>query len=165
MNMEANHRTNDPESTASGWSWNCLPFHELAVEDLYAMLRLRSEVFVVEQQCIFLDMDDKDQQCRHILGWKDGLLGASARIVPPGLAYPEPSIGRVVSSPLVRRSGGGRLLMRYAIGETRRIHGDTDIRIGAQLYLKDFYGSLGFREEGEIYLEDGIPHVEMLLKA
>jgi ElaA protein len=163
--MEANHRTNDPENTASGWSWNCLPFHELAVEDLYVMLRLRSEVFVVEQQCIFLDMDDKDRHCLHILGWIDGILGASARILPPGLAYPEASIGRVVSSPLVRRTGGGRLLMKYAIRETRRIHGDTDIRIGAQLYLKDFYSSFGFREEGEIYLEDGIPHVEMLLKA
>jgi ElaA protein len=154
----------DRHTQESDWNWVCLPFGELSLEQLYAILRLRSEVFVVEQACIFLDMDDKDQACHHIMGWRNGILGASARILPAGLAYPEPSIGRVVSSPKVRRTGAGRLLMQFAMEQTRRLHGDCDIRIGAQLYLKDFYGSLGFKEEGEVYLEDGIPHVEMVLK-
>ena len=155
----------DRHTQESDWTWACLPFGELSLEQLYAILRLRSEVFVVEQACIFLDMDDKDQACHHIMGWKTGILGASARILPPGLAYPEASIGRVVSSPQVRRTGAGKRLMAYAIDQTRRLYGPCDIRIGGQLYLKEFYENLGFREEGEVYLEDGIPHIEMVLMA
>lgn len=165
MSSSQHASPDDKTDTQGDWRWTCRPFHELSVTELYAILRLRSEVFVVEQDCLFLDMDDRDQPCHHIMGWKGALLGACARIVPPGLIYPEPSVGRVVSAPQLRRTGGGRLLMRYAIDETRRLHGRKDIRIGAQLYLKDFYGSFGFREEGDVYLEDGIPHIEMLLKA
>src|SRR5215204_5347114 len=80
-------------------NWTCKKFHELTVDELYALLRLRSEVFVVEQNCVFLDMDNKDQQCQHLLGWRDGEIAASVRLVPAGAAYPEPSIGRVVTSP------------------------------------------------------------------
>lgn len=160
-----NAQPGDDSDCRTDWAWSCTPFSGLRLEELYAILRLRSEVFVVEQNCVFLDMDDMDQACHHIMAWKDGILGASARILPPGLAYTEPSIGRVVSSPKIRRSGLGRLLMHFAVRETRRIHGIRDIRIGAQLYLKDFYGSMGFSETGGLYMEDGIPHIEMVLKA
>ena len=165
MTEERNGPKGNDIQRDSEWEWACLPFRELSVEQLYAILRLRSEVFVVEQNCVFLDMDDKDYHCRHIMGWKEGRLGASARILPPGLAYPEPSIGRVVTALLFRRMGGGRELMEFSINKTRALYADEDIRIGAQLYLKDFYGSFGFKEEGAVYMEDGIPHIEMLLKA
>ena len=91
--------------------WRCQSFDRLSVDDLYAILRLRSEVFVVEQNCVFLDMDDKDQQCWHVGGWHEDRLIAYTRLVPPGMAYAEPSIGRVVTSPSVRKEGVGRKLM------------------------------------------------------
>jgi ElaA protein len=107
-------------------------------------------------------MDNKDQKCHHLLGWSGADLAASARIVPAGVSYREPSIGRVVSSPKYRRTGVGKLLMEEAIVITSQLHGNQPIRIGAQLYLKKFYSSLGFFAEGEIYLEDGIEHIEMV---
>jgi ElaA protein len=143
-------------------NWECKPFDELTNHELYEILRLRSEVFVVEQNCVFLDMDNKDQHALHLMGWMDVDLAAYVRILPPGLAYQEPSIGRVVSSPKFRRTGIGRQLMEEAIRITTQIHGNQPIRIGAQLYLKNFYGSLGFEPEGNIYLEDGIEHIEMV---
>lgn len=143
-------------------AWICKPFPELSVYELYSLLQLRSEVFVVEQNCVFQDMDNKDQQCQHLMGWIDHELVASARIVPPGLAYDEPSIGRVVSNPKFRKSGAGRKLMKEAIEKTIQLYGNQPIRIGAQLYLKKFYGSLGFESQGDIYLEDGIEHIEMI---
>lgn len=142
--------------------WQCKPFDELNVYDLYAILRLRSEVFVVEQNCVFLDTDNKDQNALHLMGWVDAELAAYVRILPPGMAYDEPSIGRVVSSPKFRGSGIGRKLMEEAIRVTTEIHGNQPIRIGAQLYLKNFYASLGFNPDGNIYLEDGIEHIEMV---
>ena len=143
-------------------NWVCKKFHELTVDELYELLRLRSEVFVVEQNCVFLDMDNKDQKCVHLLGWIGEVLAASVRIVPAGVSYAEPSIGRVVTSPKYRRTGLGKLLMEEAIRITTQLHGNQPIRIGAQLYLKDFYTSLGFYAEGEIYMEDGIEHIEMV---
>lgn len=143
-------------------NWICKKFHDLTVDELYALLRLRSEVFVVEQNCVFLDMDDKDQKCHHLLGWIGEDLAASARIVPAGISYQEPSIGRVVSSAKYRGTGSGRELMEEAIRLTLQLHGNQPIRIGAQLYLKKFYTSLGFIPDGEIYLEDGIEHIEMV---
>jgi ElaA protein len=142
--------------------WICKKFHELTVDELYVLLRLRSEVFVVEQNCVFLDMDNKDQECHHLLGWIGDELAASVRIVPPGISYNEPSIGRVVTSPKFRGTGSGKQLMQEAIRLTIQIHGNQPIRIGAQLYLKKFYSSLGFIAEGEIYMEDGIEHIEMV---
>jgi ElaA protein len=144
-------------------NWQLREFHHLNAVELYQMLRLRSEVFVVEQQCIFLDMDNKDQDCWHLLGWKSHLLAAAARLVPPGVVYDEMSIGRVVTSPQARRAGIGRLLMEAAIERSYALFGNNPIRIGAQLYLEKFYSSLGFATAGNIYLEDGIQHVEMLL--
>lgn len=142
--------------------WQLKSFEELTAHQVYQLLRLRSEVFVVEQQCIFLDMDNKDQQCYHLLGWKGELLAASTRLVPPGISYTEMSIGRVVSSPLVRGTGIGRELMEVSVKACYELWGNAPIRIGAQCYLEKFYQSLGFEPEGEIYLEDGIPHIEMV---
>ena len=142
--------------------WKCKPFRDLSVYELYDILRLRSEVFVVEQNCVYLDTDNKDQHCYHLCGWKSDKLVAYVRILPPQLSFDEPSIGRVVTSPLYRRTGAGRLLMKEAIDECCRLFGELNIRIGAQLYLKKFYESLGFRQTGEMYLEDNIPHVEMV---
>jgi ElaA protein len=142
--------------------WICKIFHELTVDELYALLRLRSEVFVVEQHCVFLDLDNKDQKCHHLLGWISDELAASVRIVPAGISYAEPSIGRVVISPKYRGTGSGRKLMEEAIRFTMQLHGNQPIRIGAQLYLEKFYTSLGFVTDGEIYLEDGIEHIEMV---
>jgi ElaA protein len=139
-------------------------FEKLSVSELYQILTLRSEVFVVEQNCVFLDMDQKDQKSMHLMVWTGADLAAYCRILPPGLAYHEPSIGRVVSSPKHRRTGVGRVMMESAIEKTRQLYGNQPIRIGAQLYLKKFYGSLGFEAQGDVYLEDGIEHIEMILK-
>ena len=143
--------------------WFLTPFADLSPFDLYTLLRLRSEVFVVEQNCVFLDMDDYDAPCQHLLGWApDGRLAACARLVPPGVKYAEPSIGRVATSPAFRGKGLGRELMIKSLEHLYGLYGRQPVRIGAQRYLSDFYGSLGFTEAGEPYLEDGIPHVEML---
>ena len=144
-------------------TWTCKKFDELTAKELYAILRLRSEVFVVEQNCVFLDMDDKDLYCDHLMGWSgDRLLGYS-RIVPAGISYGESSIGRIVSSPAARGLGIGRELVTQSIHTLYTLHGKRDIRIGAQYYLLNFYSSFGFVQKGEIYLEDGIKHIEMLL--
>lgn len=142
--------------------WILKPFDELSPFELYTILQLRNEVFVVEQQCVFQDADDRDQPSRHLMAWTGSKLVAYTRLVPPRLVYQYPSIGRVVTSPRHRREGYGRELMNRSITEVRRLYGVTPIQIGAQLYLKDFYASFGFRESGEIYLEDGIPHIEMI---
>lgn len=143
--------------------WSLLPFNQLSPAQLYAILKLRSEVFVVEQQCIFLDMDDKDQHCYHLMGWKDDELVATTRLVPPGISYPEASIGRVVSSLSVRRTGIGKELMKRSIALATELFKTKIIVIGAQLYLEKFYSNLGFRKSSEIYLEDGIEHIKMNL--
>ncbi|RYZ15967.1 MAG: GNAT family N-acetyltransferase [Chitinophagaceae bacterium] len=138
------------------------PFTDLTPAELYALLRLRSEVFVVEQNCVFLDMDDQDQGSLHLLGWReDGLLAAYTRLVPPGQIYAEMSIGRVVTSPRARGGGIGRLLMEESIRRCAEAFGPGPIRIGAQRYLERFYSSLGFVTVSEPYMEDGIPHVYM----
>jgi ElaA protein len=138
-------------------------FSQLTTEELYAILRLRSEVFVVEQNCVFLDMDNKDQHCDHVMGWNGQLLAAYSRIVPAGISYGESSIGRIVTSPIARGGGIGRELLVRSIDHLYTLHGKRAIRIGAQYYLKKFYESFGFVQKGEIYLEDGIEHIEMLL--
>jgi ElaA protein len=143
--------------------WTCKAFGELTPEELYKILRLRSEVFVVEQNCVFLDMDNKDFFCDHLMGWEGEELLGYSRIVPAGISYAESSIGRIVSSPAARGRGVGRDLLQQGIETLYRIHGKKDIRIGAQYYLLKFYESFGFVQTGEIYLEDGIEHIEMLL--
>lgn len=144
-------------------NWTCQRFSQLEPEELYAILRLRSEVFVVEQNCVFLDMDNKDMYCDHLCGWENGSLLGYSRIVPAGISYVESSIGRIVSSPAARGRGVGRELVTKSIEILYRLHGRRSIRIGAQYYLKRFYASFGFVQKGEIYLEDGIEHIEMVL--
>ena len=141
--------------------WKFTSFDELSVAELYAIMQLRNEVFVVEQNCVYQDADNKDFKSFHLTGWKGTKLVAYCRILPPGLSYPEASIGRVVSSPACRNTGYGLKLMKLAIAKTLEQFNCNKITISAQLYLKRFYNSLGFMESGEIYLEDNIPHIQM----
>lgn len=143
-------------------SFTTKTFNELSNTELYQLLKLRAEVFVVEQNCLYLDMDDKDYKSFHVLGYDNGKLVACTRLVPIGISYDlEPSIGRVVTHPSVRKSGYGKLLMEYSINETKKRFNSSVIVIGAQLYLDKFYQNLGFVPEGEMYLEDNIPHITM----
>lgn len=138
-------------------------FSSLTANELYSILRLRNRVFVVEQNCVYLDTDNKDQHCWHLCIWQNDELLSYARIIPPGICYEQASIGRVVSNPDFRKTGAGKLLMTLAIEKTCAQFSVNEIRIGAQQYLFDFYSNLGFQSTGKEYLEDGIPHVEMLL--
>jgi ElaA protein len=142
--------------------WMLKKFEELTPFELYAILQLRNEVFVVEQNCVFQDADDKDQFSYHLMGFNHDKLIAYTRLVPAGLAYEQVSIGRVVTSPSVRRSGAGKELMQRSIDAVYKIFGVQPIKIGAQLYLKKFYQSFGFKQVGDIYLEDGIEHIYMV---
>jgi ElaA protein len=143
-------------------NWELKRFDELTVHELYAILQLRIEVFVVEQNCPFQDADDKDQGSHHLMGWSDNKLVAYTRLVPPAYIYEQASIGRVVTSPAVRRYGVGRKLMQESIDRTIQLFGDGPIKIGAQFYLKQFYESFGFEQVSDIYLEDGIEHIYMI---
>lgn len=142
--------------------WRRKRFEELTPQELYAILQLRIEVFVVEQNCVFQDADDKDQGSYHLMGWQDNKLVAYTRLVPPGHIYEQASIGRVVTSPSVRRLGAGKQLMQQSILAVYQLFGQGPIKIGAQFYLKNFYESLGFQQISAIYLEDGIEHIYML---
>jgi ElaA protein len=142
--------------------WVLKKFDDLLPNELYAILQLRNEVFVVEQDCVYQDADNKDQVCYHYMGWVSDRLAAYTRIVPPGVAYTEPSIGRVVTSSFARRNGLGKELMEKTIEQVYKLYGNTPIKIGAQFYLLTFYLSLGFSQTSDIYLEDGIEHIEMV---
>ncbi len=144
-------------------NWVLKKFSELSVSELYAIMQLRNEVFVVEQNCVYQDADDKDQQSMHFCGWHQHKLAAYARIIPKGISYAEASIGRVVTSPAFRGTGTGSQLMKHSINHTFKEFDCTEIKIGAQLYLNHFYTSLGFIQCSDEYLEDGIPHIAMIL--
>ena len=143
--------------------WVFKKFDELTSAELYAIMQLRNEVFVVEQNCVYQDADDKDQQSYHLAGWDGAILVAYTRIIPPGISYDKASIGRVVTSPKYRKTGTGKILMQESISKTFRQFNCLEIKIGAQVYLTKFYESLGFFKTGDEYLEDGIPHIEMTL--
>jgi ElaA protein len=145
-------------------NWYLKHFKHLTTTELYQILQLRSEVFVVEQNCPFQDMDGKDLASYHYMGFDTASqqIVAYTRLVPPGVSYEEASIGRVVTSQSVRKHGIGRELMTSSITLLEELFGGGNIRIGAQLYLKNFYGSFGFEQSGEVYLEDGIEHIQML---
>lgn len=145
-------------------TWICKPFSELKPLELYAIMQLRNEVFVVEQNCVFQDADNKDIDAWHLMGCREEQLMAYTRLLPRDISYAHASIGRVVTSPHARGKGVGRKLMQESIDTLYKIWGKQPIQIGAQLYLKNFYESLGFQQTSEIYLEDGIEHIEMLLK-
>jgi ElaA protein len=137
-------------------------FQELSNAELYSILRLRSEVFVVEQNCPYQDLDNKDQKCFHLMLYDGNFLVAYCRLLPAGISYQEISIGRVISAPSYRGKGVGKIVMQLGIQFCEQLFGSAPIRIGAQVYAKGFYSALGFMEEGEEYLEDDIPHVEMV---
>ena len=121
-----------------------------------------SQVDIAAKCDVFLDADNKDQAAWHVMGWRDGELVASSRILPPAVTFREASIGRVVTARSVRRLGVGKELMRYSLGRLYELLGNVPVRIGGQLYLKKFYESFGFKQSGDVYLEDGIEHIEML---
>jgi ElaA protein len=154
-----------PMSMNTTIEWSTKHFSELNVDELYAILRLRSEVFVVEQNCVFLDMDNNDQIAYHTMGWLNGELIATTRLFDVDQSYPGyQSIGRVVGSPRHRGIGAGKALMQYSISECERLFGKHPIKIGAQLYLKKFYSELGWEQAGEMYYEDAIEHIPMIRK-
>ena len=144
--------------------YHCLPFRELSLAELYSVMALRQEVFVVEQNCPYLDADGKDLPAHHLLGYDQrGTLAAYSRLLPMGISYEEyPSFGRVVTAPAVRGQGRGRELMEKTLEWMERLYGRRAIKISAQCYLIPFYRSLGFHTVGEEYLEDDIPHVGMV---
>jgi ElaA protein len=136
-------------------------FIELSTTELYQLLKIRAEVFVVEQNCAYLDVDNYDLGALHILGTRNNEIVAYARLLPQGYYHKEAGIGRVVTSASARTLGYGKLLMEYAITETLIQFKTNEIVISAQLYLEKFYTNLGFKTEGEPYLEDDIPHIKM----
>jgi ElaA protein len=143
------------------WSW--AHFSDLRPDDLYDIVALRIAVFIVEQRCPFQDCDGIDRESYHL--WtrgSDGQIAAYLRVVPPGVKYEEPSLGRIVTSPAARRTGLGRAVVREGIARAEQLYGHRPIRIGAQRYLLRFYEQLGFVSTGFDYDEDGIPHTEML---
>ena len=142
--------------------WEIKAFDQLSLQELYTMLTLRTNVFVVEQACPYPELDGKDPNCLHLLGTINGELVAYLRILPAGLIYDEVSIGRVVIKPSHRGKGLGRLMMEQAIHCITNEWKESQIKIGAQAYLEKFYQSLGFEPVSEVYLEDDIPHLDML---
>ncbi|TVL18270.1 GCN5 family acetyltransferase [Shewanella xiamenensis] len=144
--------------------WQILKFNQLTANTLYEILKLRVDVFVVEQACAYPELDDKDRhpETQHLIGLSPaGELLTYARILPPGLSYPEASIGRVVVSSAGRGKGLAMPLMQRAIESALSTWPKAGIQIGAQDYLKNFYQKLGFNICSEMYLEDGIPHIDM----
>ena len=142
-------------------NWIFKKFDELTAAELYSIMQLRNEVFVVEQNCVYQDADDKDQASMHLCGWDGANLVAYTRIIPQGISYTEASIGRVVTDPAARGQGLGHTLMSQAIDTLQRLWGLQPIRIGAQAHLQDFYRQHGFVTASPVYDEDGIDHVEM----
>ena len=150
-------------STNSNLRWVTKTFSELTVNELYDLLKLRSEVFVVEQKCIFLDIDNNDQKAYHTIGYLGEEIIATTRLFDKNIMYDGyQSIGRVVTAPKHRGLSIGKALMQYSIQECERLFGKGPIKIGAQLYLKKFYNEQGFEQSGEVYIEDEIDHIPMI---
>lgn len=142
--------------------WHCKPFHQLTSLELYRILQLRNAVFVVEQNCVYQDCDDKDQEAWHLFALENDIVIAYSRLLPPGSSYPDASsIGRVITAIDSRKRKLGKDLMQRSIEEINKLFQNFPIVISAQVYLKRFYESFGFIAEGEIYEEDGIPHIQM----
>ena len=145
-----------------GIKWKCTSFSDLTNTELYKILQLRSEVFVLEQNCVYQDMDNKDFESFHLCGWQKTKLVAYSRLLAPGTSFPyEASIGRVLTAPDARRKELGKFLMEKSITEISRLFGAFPITISAQYYLKKFYESFLFVQISEVYLEDNIPHITM----
>ncbi len=143
--------------------YTCLTFNELTLQQLYDIMVLRQEVFVVEQNCPYLDADSNDQKAWHVMGYQNDKLVAYTRLLPKGISYKKyPAIGRVITAQSVRRTGEGKRLMEKSIDWSYKLFGQTPIKISAQCYLIRFYQSFGFEPVGEEYLEDDIPHIAMI---
>ncbi|RYJ43961.1 GNAT family N-acetyltransferase [Flavobacterium beibuense] len=136
-------------------------FNELSLTELYELLQLRSEVFVVEQNCVYQDIDGKDMKALHLIGEYKGKIVAYARLFPSGYYFDNSSIGRVVIGEKYRDRKWGHDLIKEALEGIKTHFNATAVTISAQLYLKKFYEAHGFKQEGEGYLEDGIPHIKM----
>ena len=141
--------------------WTYKAFDALTTEELYRILQLRNEVFVVEQNCVYQDADHKDLHSFHLMAWDNNRLAAYCRILPPQLSFEDASIGRVITAPSFRKIGLGKILLQKAITTTLQKFSCQHISIGAQVYLTKFYTELGFLPISEPYLEDGIPHMDM----
>lgn len=141
--------------------WEHRGFDALSVNELYGIVRLRQDVFIVEQKCAYADADGLDGRATHLFALDGEALLACARLFAPGVRRAEAVIGRVVTAPSVRKSGLGRELMRRAIAAVEDEHGRVGIWLGAQKYLERFYASFGFVRDGDDYDEDGIPHLPM----
>ena len=146
-------------------NWQCLLFEQLTTTQLYDLLKVRVDVFVVEQTCPYPELDDKDRKpgTLHLIGYDDDVIVAYARLLPPGISYPSVSFGRVLTAASHRSSGLGKQLIKQVLLECERHWPRQDIEIGAQEYLADFYGRFGFTATSTMYLEDDIPHIDMKL--
>lgn len=144
--------------------WVIKKFEELTSEELYALIKSRIDVFVVEQACAYEETDNKDQHAVHLYIERNGIIAAYARLLPAGVSYPQASIGRVLVNQAYRGKGYGRHLLEKSIRFIKKEWQENEIKIGAQSHLQPFYASLGFEAVSEVYLEDGIPHIEMVMK-
>lgn len=150
------------QTTSSAPVWHIRSFHELTTTELYNILQLRTDVFVVEQNCPYADTDGEDVHALHLWAEMDGLVVACCRIFPAGIKYELPSIGRVATHRQHRALGLGKILMHLAVNTSENRHRTAQIQISAQDYLLNFYKNFGFAPTGKKYLEDGIPHSEMV---
>lgn len=145
--------------------WICKPYDELTLNEFHDIIALRIDVFVIEQNCPYQDVDGKDKKSYHLFGVDDdGEVVAYSRILPAGVSYKEVAIGRVVTSQKIRGTGIGYELMNKSMEQVSMLFGEVPVRLSAQQHLKKYYESFGFEQVSEMYLEDGIPHVEMLFE-
>ena len=142
------------------WRWTDLD--EFTPRQLYALAAARIEVFVVEQNCVYQELDGLDLVARHLTGWSEGNVAAYLRVLGPDTRFAEPSIGRIITTRAFRGTGIGRTLVALGVEEAERLYPAQPVRISAQAHLQRFYGAFGFVTDSDEYLEDGIPHVEML---
>ncbi|ENM3878332.1 TPA: GNAT family N-acetyltransferase [Vibrio cholerae] len=144
-------------------NWQCISFCQLTTQQLYELLKLRVDVFVVEQTCPYPELDNKDtlNEVHHLLGYQDGELVACARLLPAGVSYPSVSLGRVATKASARGNGLGHQLLQTALEQCQNLWPQQSIEIGAQEHLREFYARYGFVATSETYLEDGIPHIDM----
>ena len=152
------------EQSGESLDWQAYSFEELDTDRLYTILQLRQQVFIVEQSCTYNDLDGRDQDSFHFCAWRGEKLYAYMRCMPPGLDYAESAMGRIVVSPQARGLTLGTELVRRGIAFNLATWPGSGIRIGAQAYLESFYIDLGFETDGDVYDEDGIPHIKMILR-
>lgn len=146
-------------------AWSFRSFQDLSKDDLYAILSLRQDVFIIEQQSIYRDLDFLDQKATHLMGMMDDKLAAYMRLLPPGTVYPDSfCVGRFVTAPFARQQGLGKAAIEQARDYFKKIDSNTPIRGSAQLYLVKWYESLGFQTEGQPYDDGGVPHIDVVCR-